>query len=115
MVPQGIFSRFFFFFLNEIFLVYRGITFVILYAFLSILLLLLFMFHKILQLDSTNIESLACLAANHFYEDHPEVALRLYRRIMHMGVMNTELWTNMALCCFYASQVIVVSTLLALF
>ena len=57
-----------------------------------------------LQLDSSNIESIACLASNHFYNDHPEIALRLYRRLLQMGVNNTELWNNLGLCCFYCSQ-----------
>ena len=117
-------------------------------------------YKMVLELDSTNIEAIACLAANHFYEDHPEVALRLYHRLLQvcvsymppltysfthvhipvyispthshsltltpslslshtltdylshaltpknsqMGVVNTELWNNMGLCCFYASQ-----------
>mmetsp|Transcript_101079 Transcript_101079/g.174624 ORF Transcript_101079/g.174624 Transcript_101079/m.174624 type:complete len:518 (-) Transcript_101079:257-1810(-) len=61
-------------------------------------------YKKTLQLDSSNIESIACLASNHFYEDHPEIALRLYRRLLQMGVNNTELWNNLGLCCFYASQ-----------
>jgi tetratricopeptide repeat protein 8 len=29
---------------------------------------------------------------------------RYYRRLLQMGVTNTELWTNLGLCCFYASQ-----------
>ena len=57
-----------------------------------------------LDLDAANIESIACIAANLFYDDHPEVALRLYRRLIQMGVNNTELWNNVALCCFYSSQ-----------
>jgi tetratricopeptide repeat protein 8 len=61
-------------------------------------------YKKVLDLDAANIESIACIAANLFYEDHPEVALRLYRRLIQMGVNNTELWNNVALCCFYASQ-----------
>ena len=32
------------------------------------------------------------------------VASRYYRRLLQMGVTNAELWTNMGLCCFYASQ-----------
>eukprot|EP01012_Entosiphon_sulcatum_P032224 TRINITY_DN40999_c0_g1_i1.p1 TRINITY_DN40999_c0_g1~~TRINITY_DN40999_c0_g1_i1.p1 ORF type:complete len:520 (-),score=63.38 TRINITY_DN40999_c0_g1_i1:878-2437(-) len=61
-------------------------------------------YKRVLELDSSNIESIACLASNHFYEDQPEIALRLYRRLLQMGVNNTELWNNLGLCCFYASQ-----------
>ncbi|PWV05542.1 Bardet-Biedl syndrome 8 protein [Trypanosoma cruzi] len=34
----------------------------------------------------------------------PEIALRLYRRLLQMGVQTTELWNNLGLCCFYSSQ-----------
>merc|ERR1712072_1622460 len=30
--------------------------------------------------------------------------MRFYRRLLQMGVNNTELWNNLALCTFYASQ-----------
>ena len=61
-------------------------------------------YKKVLVLDSSNVESIACLASNHFYQDQPEKALRFYRRLLQMGVNNTELWNNLGLCCFYASQ-----------
>jgi len=61
-------------------------------------------YEKVLDLDSANIESIACIASNYFYEDQPEIALRLYRRLVQMGVNNTEIWNNLALCCFYSSQ-----------
>ncbi|RHY26953.1 hypothetical protein DYB32_007147 [Aphanomyces invadans] len=59
---------------------------------------------QVLALDPANIEAIACLASNHFYTDHPEVALRYYRRLLQMDVNTTELWCNVGLCCFYASQ-----------
>ena len=49
-------------------------------------------------MDATNIESIACLASNHFYEDQPEIALRLYRRLLQIGVNSAELWNNLGLC-----------------
>eukprot|EP00817_Percolomonadidae_sp_ATCC50343_P001436 CAMPEP_0117421598 /NCGR_PEP_ID=MMETSP0758-20121206/2640_1 /TAXON_ID=63605 /ORGANISM="Percolomonas cosmopolitus, Strain AE-1 (ATCC 50343)" /LENGTH=490 /DNA_ID=CAMNT_0005203783 /DNA_START=24 /DNA_END=1492 /DNA_ORIENTATION=- len=61
-------------------------------------------YEKVLDIDASNIESIACLASNSFYEDEPEIALRLYQRLLQMGVNNTEIWTNIGLCCFYASQ-----------
>jgi tetratricopeptide repeat protein 8 len=61
-------------------------------------------YKDLLQLDSSNIEAIACLASNFFYTDHPEVALRYYRRLLQMDVNNAELWCNIGLCCFYASQ-----------
>ena len=56
-------------------------------------------YKKVLLLDSSNIEAIACLASNLFYEDQPEIALRLYRRLLQMGVSSTELWNNLGLCC----------------
>lgn len=59
---------------------------------------------QVLSFDASNVESIACLASHHFYTDQPEVALKHYRRLLQMGVQNTELWNNLGLCCFYASQ-----------
>jgi len=61
-------------------------------------------YKKVLYFDSSNVESIACLASHHFYTDQPEIALRFYRRLLQMGVNNPELWNNLGLCCFYASQ-----------
>ncbi|KAJ9514769.1 hypothetical protein QJQ45_028539 [Haematococcus lacustris] len=61
-------------------------------------------YKNVLYYDASNVEAIACLAAFHFYTDQPEIALRYYRRLLQMGVTNTELWTNLGLCCFYASQ-----------
>ena len=57
-----------------------------------------------LHFDAANVEAIASLASHHFYTDQPEVALRFYRRLVQMGINNTELWNNLGLCCFYASQ-----------
>nr|CCC53854.1 conserved hypothetical protein [Trypanosoma vivax Y486] len=63
------------------------------------------MYRRVLQLDSTSVEAIACIAAYHFYENQqPELALRLYRRLLQMGVQTTELWNNLGLCCLYSSQ-----------
>lgn len=62
---------------------------------------------QILSFDASNVESIACLASHHFYTDQPEIALKHYRRLLQMGVQNTELWNNLGLCCFYASQCVV--------
>jgi tetratricopeptide repeat protein 8 len=32
------------------------------------------------------------------------MAIRYYRRLLQMGVNNTEVWNNVGLCCFYSSQ-----------
>ncbi|RNF23955.1 uncharacterized protein Tco025E_02692 [Trypanosoma conorhini] len=63
------------------------------------------LYRSVLRLDSSNVEAVACVAAHMFYEkQQPEVALRLYRRLLQMGVQTTELWNNLGLCCFYSSQ-----------
>lgn len=61
-------------------------------------------YKKVLVLDASNIESIACLGAHSFYSDQPEMAIRYYRRLLQMGVNNTEVWNNIGLCCFYSSQ-----------
>ena len=62
-------------------------------------------YKKVLNLDSVNAEATASLASHHFYNDQPEIALRLYSRLLQMGLASVELWNNLGLCCFYASQV----------
>lgn len=61
-------------------------------------------YKKVLVLDASNIESIACLGAHFFYSDQPEMSIRYYRRLLQMGVNNTEVWNNIGLCCFYSSQ-----------
>ena len=61
-------------------------------------------YREVLQSDSTNVEAIACLATNYFYNDQPEVALKFFRRLLQMGVYNSELFNNIGLCCFYAQQ-----------
>jgi len=39
------------------------------------------------------------------------VGLRFYRRLLQMGISSSELWNNLGLSCFYASQVGVVALL----
>jgi tetratricopeptide repeat protein 8 len=58
----------------------------------------------VLTLEPSNIEAIASLGSHHFYNDQPEVALKFYRRLLQMGLQSTELWNNIGLCCFYASQ-----------
>jgi len=62
------------------------------------------LYKEVLHSDNTNVEAIACLATNYFYNDQPEVALKYYRRLLQMGVHNSELFNNIGLCCFYAQQ-----------
>lgn len=45
---------------------------------------------QVLELDACSVEAVACLAAHHFYDEQPEVALRYYRRLLQAGVDTTE-------------------------
>ena len=60
-------------------------------------------YKKVLMLDASNVEGLACLAANYFYSHQPELSLRYYRRLLQMGITGPEIWNNLGLCCFYSS------------
>eukprot|EP00792_Barthelona_sp_PAP020_P007732 TRINITY_DN3159_c3_g1_i1.p1 TRINITY_DN3159_c3_g1~~TRINITY_DN3159_c3_g1_i1.p1 ORF type:complete len:503 (+),score=104.90 TRINITY_DN3159_c3_g1_i1:835-2343(+) len=59
---------------------------------------------QIVTIDSSNVEAIACLGSHYFYNDRPEVGLRFYRRLLQMGVVSAEVWTNMGLCSFYSGQ-----------
>jgi len=36
-------------------------------------------YKQVLLADNTNVEAIASLATHHFYDDQPEIALKLYR------------------------------------
>lgn len=40
-------------------------------------------YRDILELDATDMESIACIGLHHFYSDQPEVALRYYRFVYY--------------------------------
>lgn len=80
-------------------------------------------YKRVLALDSSNVESIACLGAHYYYTEQvhpvlfnptaslivtcsrqPELSIRYYRRLLQMGVNNAELWNNLGLCCFYSGQ-----------
>ena len=61
-------------------------------------------YRDVLNSDSTHVEAIACIATHYFYNDQPEVALKFYRRLLQLGVCNSELFNNIGLCCFYAQQ-----------
>lgn len=39
---------------------------------------------QVLGLDASNVEAIACLAADYFYSDQAEMALRYYRRLLQV-------------------------------
>ena len=61
-------------------------------------------FREVLRMDGSNIEALACRAAMHYHNDEPQMALRLYRRLLQMGVGHAEIWNNIGLCSLAMSQ-----------
>lgn len=63
------------------------------------------MYKQVLVQDPSCIEAMASLAGNFFYADQPELGLRFYRRLLQMGLQGScELWCNLGLSAFYASQ-----------
>ena len=62
------------------------------------------MYRNILRLDPTSVEAMSCLGTNYFYTDRPEVAIRFYRRLVQMGFQDFEVWNNLGLCSYFASQ-----------
>ena len=44
-------------------------------------------YKKVLVLDASNIESIACLGAHFFYAEQPEISIRYYRR--WVGICST--------------------------
>lgn len=62
-------------------------------------------FCEVVKYDSANLEALSCIAAFYFYEkNQPEVSLRLYRRLLQMGVEKAEIWSDMALSAYFTAQ-----------
>lgn len=61
-------------------------------------------YKRVLVLDASNVESIACLGSHFFYSDQPETSIRYYRRLLQMGVSGPEVWNNLGLCCFFSAQ-----------
>jgi tetratricopeptide repeat protein 8 len=64
-------------------------------------------YKEALALEPNCAEAMASLASHHFYSDEPEVAMRYYRRLLQCDPTmqrSVELWNNLGLCAFYASQ-----------
>jgi len=49
------------------------------------------LYKRVTQLEPSNVEALACLANDHFYNDQPEIALRYYRRLLQVRTRRAEL------------------------
>ena len=66
------------------------------------------LWRRALTADATSAEATACLAAQAFYSDQPEVALRHYRRLLLASGGGADapvqLWVNIGLSTYYAGQ-----------
>lgn len=51
-------------------------------------------YRKVLLLDASNVEAIACLASHHFYGDQPELALKYYRYGTHMLFLKAHVIVN---------------------
>ena len=47
---------------------------------------------------------MANIATYYYYKDQPEISLKLYQRLVELGYESSEIWNNMALCCFANHQ-----------
>lgn len=62
-------------------------------------------YKRVVALDASHVEGLACLATSYFYAGYPELGLRYFRRLLQMGCCaGPELWNNVGLSCFYSAQ-----------
>lgn len=41
-------------------------------------------YKDVLNYEAIDVEAIACIAAHHFYNDQPEVALRYYRSLFYI-------------------------------
>ena len=62
------------------------------------------LYKNILNLDNCNFEAIACIGANHFYSDQPEISLKFYKRLFELGISSAEIWNNIGLCAYYSGQ-----------
>ena len=62
------------------------------------------LYQLVLSSEAYNLEALASIASENFYNDQPEISLKYYKRLIEMGVYNAEIWNNIGLSAFYSSQ-----------
>lgn len=62
-------------------------------------------FKRALTLDPSNVEALSSLPTTLFYDQHPELCIKYYKRLLQFGfTKSAELWNNLGLVTFYAGQ-----------
>lgn len=62
------------------------------------------LYKEVLINDNCNFEAIACIGANHFYNNNPEIALNFYKRLFELGFNSPEVLNNLGLCAFFANQ-----------
>lgn len=63
-----------------------------------------YLYKDVLKCDASSIEAMACCGAQYFYLEQFEVALQFFKRLLQMGLQNSELWCNIALCAYFCKQ-----------
>lgn len=61
-------------------------------------------YKRALEYESSSLESVASIAAYHFYNDQQEISMRFYQRLLQLGINTAELWNNLGLSLFYDGQ-----------
>ena len=62
------------------------------------------LYKSVLLNDNCNFEAIACIGANHFLKNNPELALSFYKRLFELGFGSPEILNNIGLCSFFSNQ-----------
>ena len=62
------------------------------------------LYKEVLLNDNCNFEAIACIGANHFLNNNPELALSFYKRLFELGFGSPEILNNLGLCALFANQ-----------
>ena len=62
------------------------------------------LYKEVLLNDNCNFEAIACIGANHFLNNNPELSLSFYKRLFELGFGSPEILNNLGLCSFFANQ-----------
>ena len=62
------------------------------------------LYKEVLLKDNCNFEAIACIGANHFLNNNPELSLSFYKHLFELGFGSPEVLNNLGLCSFFANQ-----------
>ena len=62
------------------------------------------LYKEVLINDNCNFEAIACIGANYFLNNNPEIALSFYKRLFELGFGSPEILNNLGLCSFFSNQ-----------